>query len=102
MLNSTMTKQLDGVQLGLESLESTFDNMKDVHDNYDQFSQSLTSVPALVRNLTELQQENTKLTQMKVAMKNINQVINLKDTVERARKSIEIGNMLLVKQFNFF
>ena len=96
MLNSAITKQLEGVRKGLTNFTVSLDNITEVKTNYDEMNTSLVSVPDLVQNLREIQEENKNFTQLKIAMKNINHIIKLPDNVKKASEYIDDGKLFMV------
>ena len=58
MLNSAITKQLEGVKTGLESFNTSLLDIGEVKENYSHMADCLVSVPDLVAKLSELQQES--------------------------------------------
>ena len=96
MLHSAITKQLEGVKTGLESFKSTHDDIQEVKLNYEEMAVNLKNVPDLVGKLHELQEENKKFTQLKIAMKNLTQIVKIKETVDKTKQAIEDEQFLLV------
>lgn len=96
MLHSAITKQLEGVKTGLESFKSTHDDIQEVKLNYEEMAVNLKNVPDLVGKLHELQEENKKFTELKIAMKNLSQIVKIKETVDKTKQAIEDGQFLLV------
>ena len=99
MLNSAITKQLEDVRIGLESFDSTHNDIEEVKVNYNDMAASLKSVPKLVGNLHEMQEENKKFTELKVAMRNLSQIVKIKETVDKTKQAIEDEKFLLVQSF---
>ena len=97
MLHSAITKQLEGVKTGLESFKSTHDDIQEVKLNYEEMAVNLKNVPDLVGKLHELQEENKKFTQLKIAMKNLTQIVKIKETVDKTKQDIEDEQFLLVR-----
>ena len=92
MLNSGITKQLENVKCGLNSFTPTLEDIEEVKVNYNGMSENLASVPDLVERLSELQQEAKQYAKLKIAMKNINQILKLPENVAKANKCLdEIG-----------
>ena len=96
MLHSAITKQLEGVKTGLESFKSTHDDIQEVKLNYEEMADNLKNVPDLVGKLHELQEENKKFTELKIAMKNLSQIVKIKETVDKTKQAIEDEQFLLV------
>ena len=96
MLQSAITKQLEGVRTGLESFKSTHEDIEEVKMNYDDMALNLMHVPDLVGRLHELQEENKKFTELKIAMKNLSQIVKIRETVDKTKQAIEAEQFLLV------
>ena len=96
MLNSAVTKQLEGIRKGVNNFSTSLDDITDVKKNYTEMNSSLVSVPDLVENLREIQEENKKFSQLKIAMKNINHIIRLPDNVKKAFEYIDDGKLFMV------
>ena len=96
MLQSAITKQLEGVRTGLESFKSTREDIQEVKMNYDDMALNLKNVPDLVVRLHELQEENKKFTELKIAMKNLSQIVKIRETVDKTKQAIEAEQFLVV------
>ena len=96
MLNSAITKQLEGVRKGLNSFTVSLEDITEVKSNYNEMNMSLVGVPDLVQNLREIQEENKNFNQLKIAMKNINHIIKLPDNVKKATEYIDDGKLFMV------
>lgn len=96
MLQSAITKQLDGVRTGLDSFKSTHEDIQEVKVNYDEIAVNLKTIPDLVGRLHELQEENKKFNELKIAMRNLSQIVKIKETVDKAKEAIEAEKFLLV------
>ena len=97
MLHSAITKQLEGVRTGLESFQSTHEDIQEVKVNYDEMAVNLKNVPDLVGRLHELQEENKKFKELKIAMRNLSQIVKIRESVDKTKQAIEAENFLLVK-----
>ena len=97
MLHSAITKQLEGVRTGLESFQSTHEDIQEVKVNYDEMAVNLKNVPDLVGRLRELQEENKKFKELKIAMRNLSQIVKIRESVDKTKQAIEAENFLLVK-----
>ena len=96
MLQSAITKQLEGVRTGLESFKATREDIQEVKMNYDDMALNLKNVPDLVVRLHELQEENKKFTELKIAMKNLSQIVKIRETVDKTKQAIEAEQFLVV------
>ena len=96
MLQSAITKQLEGVRTGLESFKATREDIQEVKMNYDDMALNLKNVPDLVGRLHELQEENKKFTELKIAMKNLSQIVKIRETVDKTKQAIEAEQFLVV------
>ena len=102
MLHSAITKQLEGVRTGLESFQSTHEDIQEVKVNYDEMAVNLKNVPDLVGRLHELQEENKKFKELKIAMRNLSQIVKIRESVDKTKQAIEAENFLLVKTKHIF
>ena len=102
MLHSAITKQLEGVRTGLESFQSTHKDIQEVKVNYDEMAVNLKNVPDLVGRLHELQEENKKFKELKIAMRNLSQIVKIRESVDKTKQAIEAENFLLVKTKHIF
>lgn len=96
MLNSGITKQLENVRCGLSSFTSTLEDVEEVKSSYHDMTESLSCVPNLVDKLSELQKESKHYAQLKVARKNIDQILKLPENVAKANQCINDGHLLQV------
>lgn len=96
MLHSAITKQLEGVRTGLESFHSTHEDIQEVKVNYNDMAVNLKNVPDLVGRLHELQEENKKFKELKIAMRNLSQIVKIRESVDKTKQAIEAEHFLLV------
>ena len=94
MFHSAMTTQLENVKHGLDAFIPALENVEEVKETYSEISSTLETVPELVQRLSELQEESKKYAQLKVAMQNINQIINLQENVKKANSLIDEEKLL--------
>ena len=96
MLHTAITKQLEGVRTGLESFQSTHEDIQEVKESYDDMAVNLKNVPDLVGRLHELQEENKKFKELKIAMRNLSQIVKIRESVDKTNQAIEAEHFLLV------
>ena len=96
MLNTAMTQQLEGVKRGLANLQSSVENIQEVKAEYVEVEEGLVEVPGLVGKLHDIQEENKTHIQLRTAMKNIESIIALPETISQTKTIIEDGDLFLV------
>lgn len=94
MLNSGITKQLEDVRCGLLSFTPTLEDIEEVKSEYHGMSENLSCVSDLVKSLSELQEESKQYAELKIAMKNIDQILKLPENVAKANQFIDDGQLL--------
>ena len=102
MLNTAMTQQLEGVRRGLANLQSSVENIQEVKTEYVEVEECLVEVPELVGKLHDIQEENKTHIQLRTAMKNIESIIALPETISETETLIEEANLFLVGCKEFF
>ena len=102
MLNTAMTQQLEGVRRGLANLQSSVENIQEVKTEYVEVEECLVEVPQLVGKLHDIQEENKTHIQLRTAMKNIESIIALPETISETETLIEEANLFLVGCKEFF
>ena len=96
MLNTAITQQLDGVRRGLTNLQSSVESIQEVKADYVEVEDCLVEVPGLVGRLHDIQEENKTHIQLRTAMKNIESIIALPETISQTKTVIQEGNLFLV------
>nr|VZH97502.1 unnamed protein product [Spirometra erinaceieuropaei] len=86
--------QLDGIQNGLERLESALSISKSCRKRSGEIEASLKSLSGLSESLAQLRALSTKHRQLAAAMENMSYLVKVPECMEQARNSIETENLL--------
>nr|VZI45115.1 unnamed protein product [Spirometra erinaceieuropaei] len=86
--------QLDGIQNGLERLESALSISKSCRKWSGEIEASLKSLSGLSESLAQLRALSTKHRQLAAAMENMSYLVKVPECMEQARNSIETENLL--------
>uniref|UniRef100_A0A0X3PKQ5 Uncharacterized protein n=4 Tax=Schistocephalus solidus TaxID=70667 RepID=A0A0X3PKQ5_SCHSO len=86
--------QLDGIQNGLERLESALAISKSCRKRSGEIEASLKGLSGLSESLAQLRVLSTKHRQLAAAMENMSYLVKVPECMEQARNSIETENLL--------
>lgn len=98
MLKTAMQSQLDGVRVGLDQLQVSLTEIKDIKDSLKTMDQLFREVPSLCENLQDVREENSRHSQYVTAMENLKHIFTVPECVEKTKQWISEGDLLHARQ----
>ena len=98
MLKTAMQTQLDGVKSGFIHLKTALSDIQEVKVNMKETEETLNTIPALVDKVKDVREESMKHTQYAAAMENLKHIFNVPESVQKTRKYIADGKLLMAHQ----
>ena len=98
MLKTAMQSQLDGVRVGLDQLQVSLNEIKDIKSGLKTMDQLFYEVPALYENLQDVREENSRHSQYVTAMENLKHIFTVPECVEKTKQWISEGDLLHARQ----
>ncbi|XP_034237969.1 exocyst complex component 3 [Thrips palmi] len=98
MLKTAMQSQLDGVRVGLDQLQVSLSEIKEIKDSLKTMDQLFCEVPALCENLQDVREENSRHSQYVTAMENLKHIFTVPECVEKTKQWISEGDLLHARQ----
>ncbi|KAK3912373.1 Exocyst complex component 3 [Frankliniella fusca] len=98
MLKTAMQSQLDGVRVGLDQLQVSLSEIKDIKESLKTMDQLFCEVPALCENLQDVKEENSRHSQYVTAMENLKHIFTVPECVEKTKQWISEGDLLHARQ----
>ncbi|KAE8751434.1 hypothetical protein FOCC_FOCC001681 [Frankliniella occidentalis] len=98
MLKTAMQSQLDGVRVGLDQLQVSLSEIKDIKDSLKTMDQLFCEVPTLCENLQDVKEENSRHSQYVTAMENLKHIFTVPECVEKTKQWISEGDLLHARQ----
>lgn len=93
-----MQTQLDGVKSGFIHLKTALNVIQEIKSNLKEDEETLVTIPSLVDKLRDVREESMKHTQYAAAMENLKHIFNVPESVQKTRKHIADGKLLLAHQ----
>ena len=98
MLKTAMQTQLDGVKSGFIHLKTALSDIQEVKVNLKETEETLNTIPAVVDKVKDVREESMKHTQYAAAMENLKHIFNVPESVQKTRKYIADGKLLMAHQ----